>query len=65
MCISEESESRIEICVNKESESRIEICVKKESGIRIKTSPQAKRHELSLQVTFKTIFTFIATFTFF
>merc|ERR1712241_1272853 len=24
----------------------------------VKTSPQAKRHELSLQVTFKTIFTF-------
>ena len=31
--------------------------------LRSKTSPQAKRHELSLQVTFKTIFTFFTIFT--
>ena len=32
---------------------------------KIKTSPQAKRHELSLQVTVKTIVTSLTIFTFF
>ena len=32
-------------------------------GEEKQTSPQAKRHELSLQVTFKTIFTFLTIFT--